>query len=615
MIALLVSIPIRPEPTEFPPFGVLSILNYLRRSGVPEGEVGFYHIDGLRPAYEDVLAKIVAARPRVLGVSAVVSTSYAYTKRLVLDVKRALPDTLVVVGGNMAASAEVLLRRAGVDICVAGEGERIFANILKRSDTTLRALDYADIPGLALLDAKGDIVFTGYEAPLEKSEVYDIDWADLEKAVDGDIGRYVLPAFDENGHFGDWSRDDPRIYEPHRRQQRTVSLPASKGCVSRCTFCHRFDKGIRYIPPALVIQRMKYLQEKYDVGFFRMADENFGTDRRWLAQFCAGVKELGVLWNVSGMRVNCVNPDIIAQMKDAGCIGIVYGMETGSEAMLEVMEKKVKLADNYNAVRWTVEAGISTVVQLVIGMPGESWSTVRETAAFASYALTRSASQSPLQLSINFAQALPGTPLYEYMRHHGVIGPHLDDEEAYLLKISDRDAADSSTMNFTGYSFDTLMDWRPFIVSRVNHAYLKQFGWNTYLAALQRESAHMLDFCREQGYFAPPRAVAGKEKLTVRRPNLWALARARRMDLAVYFHPKLHGAVTFGLPLAVVAKALLRGRWRRAWELAGAYSRRVREDRRAAMKQPEFRSLRKVVREAAPFAWESPEARPLRDGR
>lgn len=191
----------------------------------------------------------------------------------------------------------------------------------------------------------------------------------------------------------------------------------------------------------------------------------------------------------------------------------------------------------------------------------------------------------------------------------------MDDEEAYRTNISDQDAAASSTLNLTGFSFDTLMEWRPFIVRSVNRAYIKQFGWDDYLIALQRESAHMLDFFREQGYFAQPRASAGEKRLMGQVPSLWALVRARRLDLVIYLHPYLHGAATFALPLAVIAKAFLRGRWGRWWELVGAYSWRLREDRAAAMKQNECRSLRKVVREATPFPWDFLAARPLRDGR
>ena len=106
MKVMLVTTPIRPLPTYFPPIGSLSIISYLRKHGIP---VDFYHIDALRPTYDEALQHIVAARPDVLGISSVVSTAYEYTKRLALDVKAALPETLIIVGGSLAASAEISL--------------------------------------------------------------------------------------------------------------------------------------------------------------------------------------------------------------------------------------------------------------------------------------------------------------------------------------------------------------------------------------------------------------------------------------------------------------------------------------------------------------------------
>ena len=74
--------------------------------------------------------------PDVLGISAVVSTAYEYSKRLSCDIKNILPETLIVLGGNMGASANVLLRKTGVDLVVVGEGEQIFLDVVERASKT-----------------------------------------------------------------------------------------------------------------------------------------------------------------------------------------------------------------------------------------------------------------------------------------------------------------------------------------------------------------------------------------------------------------------------------------------------------------------------------------------
>src|SRR5690348_7114142 len=106
----------------------MAIVQSLRFAGYdPE----FFDIDGLRPSFEQVIEHFRQTAPDVIGVSAVVSTAYGYVKRLCLRLREILPNTKIVLGGNLAASAELLHRFCGVDVCVVGEGEQIIVNLLK----------------------------------------------------------------------------------------------------------------------------------------------------------------------------------------------------------------------------------------------------------------------------------------------------------------------------------------------------------------------------------------------------------------------------------------------------------------------------------------------------
>lgn len=566
MKVLVVTTPIRPVPTTYPPIGTLCLLKYLRRHGFDDVEL--YDIDGNRPAYEEALAHIVASRPDVLGISSVVSTAYAYAKRLSLDVKKALPETLIVLGGNLAASAEILLRRTGVDLCALGEGEMVFLNVVRRAATTRTPADFADIPGLMLLDDRDRLVNTGFETPLAAEGIYDLDWDDLKHS--SDIDMFVYPAFGEDG-LEQVFRDDPRAYEPARRHKKETTLVASKGCVARCTFCHRWDKGIRYVPVDTLMRRIDDLIERYDVGFLQMGDENFGTHHEWLDEFCRQVAGRDLLWAVKGMRVNRITPEKIAAMKDAGCTSIVYGMESGSERMLEVMEKKVKLQHNYDALKWTVNAGLFTVVQLVIGMPGESPESIRETIEFCKFGSAIDAGQNSNDLSINYAQALPGTPLYEYGRHAGLIGEDMDGEEEYLLRISDRDAHDEeTTLNFTEYPSLECQTWRLLISIEANYAYVQRYGIGNYRNMLLKDTKYFTRKPKDTGYFANPKrlvdtAVATDSVHGVQAayeldsdaagfPRLWTLIRRRQFGLAKICYPVLFYRLRRFLPALVVLR-------------------------------------------------------------
>ncbi len=617
MRTMLVTTPIRPYPTTFPPIGSLSILNYLRKNG--GGEAEFYNIDGNRPEYSDVLEHILRRQPDILGISAVVSTAYAYTKRLSQDVKRISPDTLIVVGGSLAASAEILLRNTGIDLCVLGEGEKVMLNIVRRAETTRLPSAYTDIPGLMLLDNDGRLINTGYEEPLSREEIYDVNWQDLERA--SDIGQYIYPCFDMTGKAFGWFKKDQRTYEPHRRNKKIASLPGAKGCVARCTFCHRWDKGIRYIPPKLIVQRLEYLISSYDVGFLSVADENFGTDIRWLTEFCELIKPLDILWQVAGMRVNCVSLERLKMMHDAGCASIAMGIETGSPRMLKVMEKKVAIEDNYNAIRWTHEIGIELVPEIILAMPGETTETILETAELLTFAKTVSPSRDPLEVSINYAQALPGTPLYEFARNKGLIGTDLDSEERYLLKISDSNAADITTsINMTGVPDFVRRAWRSVLIFRVAANYVKRFGSQHYLEKLA-ENANFEPYLLgikgvtdnpviDRGLDITSNLKLGQTKM--RLPDGWALFRRRRLMLLMLLHPVFFsrfGVIFFVHSLlSVIVKD---GFIAACKDLSGYWF-----GSRGKTMKIEYDSLRKIVRKQLPaITSDAPEMAPLRRGR
>ncbi len=484
MKTLLITIPIRPTPSEFPPIGMLSIMQAMRKAGIDNFE--FYNIDGNRPSYKDALKYIIRANPDIIFISAVVSTSYSYIKNITRDIRSSLPNVLIVVGGSMAASAEILLKRTNVDICVTGEGEITNCNIIKQFSKTRDIKDLVNIRGIVML-IDNRLLNTGYEEQISKEHVYDIDWEDLEKS--SDINQFMVPAFNREGEACAWFKNDQRTYEPHRKNKTVASLPCSKGCIARCTFCHRFTSGIRYIPNEIIEQRIVQLIKKYNVGFISIVDENFGTDKRWLNNFCSMIKKYDLLWRVAGMRVNTSSPEKMQMMKDSGCTTAIYGMETGSPTILKVMEKRVHIEDNYNAIKWTVESGLDTTIQLIVGMPGETPETIAETCRFVKYGMSLSPEQFPNNTSINYAQALPGTPLYEYARNNKLIGQGLQGEEDYLISISDKDAADElTTLNFTKSPKLLVETWKSLITIEVNYHYVKKYGLHHYYKKLLQSS-------------------------------------------------------------------------------------------------------------------------------
>lgn len=451
---------IRPDgqQTVFPPLGSMAIIQELVKYGYENTYL--FDIDGLRPPYDEVISHFQKERPDVVGISGVVSTSYKFIKQLIATLHQILPDTPVIVGGNVAANSEILLRLAGADYCVIGEGELTITELMdylgkKGGRQTLEDYDaLKKILGITYLDDDDVVVFTGYRPNIPADGLYDLDYDILER--DTDITKYIIspyryPAF----------RYDARGFESHRLGQKMATIVTTKGCVARCTFCHRWDKGIRFVGIDKIIERIQFLKDRYNVGFLSFADENFGSNKKWVDELLEKIEPLDVLWRVGGIRARTVDLDMLLRMKRAGCVQVQYGIESGSQRMLDVMEKNTTVQHNINAGKWSYEAGMYLVYSMLFGMPGENPETVKETTEFL-MAQTEVLPEPPYsRLSINRVEALPGTATYEYGKVLGWIGREPEEEEKYLLHISDTSGGESGKqLNFTDYPDFVVQGWR-----------------------------------------------------------------------------------------------------------------------------------------------------------
>lgn len=583
----MVTTPIRPIPTDYPPVGSLSIITSLNKAGYTNTE--FYNIDLLRPSYEEVLKHIEKVKPDVFGISAVVSTAYEYSKKLSLDVKRLCPDTTIILGGNLGASVEILLRKTGVEYICTGEGEKAMVDFVDVLLESKEKKKFRNTKGLAFLDDNDVLVFTGYSDAISRDEVYEIDQSILEDL--NQMESFCIPVEDNELTAFTFAKDK-RYHMPHRENKKFTTLIASKGCVARCTFCHRWDKGIRYIPVPILMKRLDYFMEKHDVGFVSFGDENFGTDKKWLKEFCEEITKRDILFRVGGMRVNTITEEWMLKLMDAGCISIYFGMETGSPRMLEIMEKMTTIEQNRTAMEIMARNDIDTIMQFIVGMPGECFETIKETAEFGAYAVQLSPKIDPNHVSVNFAQALPGTPLYEFGRRKGLIGKSFEDEEEYLIAISDRDAADGeTTLNFTECPRLELEHWHFYILNTMRNAYIKKWGIDSYrdLVINSFNAARLFSSMREKettesGYFAKPfrdieqdgNLNAANEKKEIKLasshaagsnelekfdisgkyPSMFSLLKEKRFGHVAFFYPRLFWYFRFFTTFMVIGNCV-----------------------------------------------------------
>jgi radical SAM superfamily enzyme YgiQ (UPF0313 family) len=340
---------------------------------------------------------------------------------------------------------------------------------------------FRGVKGIAYLSTKNEFIFTGYGARPISEEIEYPDYSILEN--DGSINHFLphYSAFRNHEHASDRHTAASDSFTKHR----SATVVAAKGCVARCTFCHRWEKGYRVKAVDDVIDHIKMLASKYGVNSLRIGDENFGADRKLTRELVTELGKLNIYWSVSGVRAKTVNQDDLNLWAQNGCLAAHFGIETGSPKMLEVMEKHTTLEENINAMKFVGNAGISTVIQLVIGMPGENDVTIHETIDFlkevAPYMIDWKNEIPSNLISINYAQALPGTPLYELLRENEKIGKTLDEEEKYLIKISDTNAYSTDHyINVTNLPDLKVFMWRQIMLSELDaHFYRITQGKNS----------------------------------------------------------------------------------------------------------------------------------------
>ena len=303
----------------------------------------FYDIDMLYPNDEEIYKFFSENDADIIGLSAVVSTSYMQVKRIAKIIKEANSRALIVCGGYLTAAANMVLRKTDVDICVIGDGEIAWTGLLKyvEENKNKNKKIYQDellkIKGITVISDDEELKFSGYGHSLSSCQMSFPSFEYLKSGLQGDekaLMNYFRP-FDASEMF----LMDDRAFEPGRRRMST-SIHTSKGCVAKCTFCQRGSKGYTTYNLDDLDKHLIDLK-KYDVGFLSVDDENFGSNKKYTYDVARIFHKHDMLWACTGVRCTSVVKEDLQFYKDHGCVQLKFGIESGSQKMLDLMEKKI----------------------------------------------------------------------------------------------------------------------------------------------------------------------------------------------------------------------------------------------------------------------------------
>jgi len=182
--------------------------------------------------------------------------------------------------------------------------------------------------------------------------------------------------------------------------------------------------------PKNVVDEIEYLQKTFGAHQFTFYDDAFTVNQERTVEICREIKnrKLKVEWDCE-TRVDMVTKDLLFSMKEVGCFAVWFGVESGSQTVLDAMRKGITPAQTINAFSWAKEVGLMTVAGVVLGFPGETKETIWETIKFIERL-------NPGDVGYYIATPYPGTPLYEHV------------VKDRLLKIHDFDRFDTATPVF-----------------------------------------------------------------------------------------------------------------------------------------------------------------------
>ena len=221
--------------------------------------------------------------------------------------------------------------------------------------------------------------------------------------------------------FPSWHFLDLDRYRLPLKGTRYLMIAPQRGCPYKCSFCTcqtYYGKRLRKRSIESILKEIEYDIERYNVRDFFFWAETFVIDKEYVASLCSAIIERGlsIAWT-SNSRVDTVDSNLLNLMAEAGCWMISYGIESGSQAILDGVNKGTTPEQALQAVQSTRKAGIKTVGHFILGLPGETRETLESTIKYAR--------KLPLDLAQFYcAVPFPGSRLYDQALKEGWIPDH-----------------------------------------------------------------------------------------------------------------------------------------------------------------------------------------------
>jgi radical SAM superfamily enzyme YgiQ (UPF0313 family) len=333
----------------YPPLGLLYISSYLKSKG---HSVELF--DSTFHLRQDLISRLQVGSPGILGIY-----SNLLTRSTVLEIIRAAKESgwKVVLGGPEPSNYVAEYLSSGADVIVNGEGEITLEELIPVL-VSGNSGDLCRVNGIAFRDETGSICETP-PRPLIPN-IDSLPWPDRESI---DISRYM---------------------DAWRRHHGTgsVSLIAARGCAYHCRWCSHsvYGKTHRRRRPDCVADEVEWLLTRYHPDMLWMADDVFTVHPGWLFKYADEIKRRNLLIPFECItRADRMNEKVADALAEIRCFRVWIGSESGSQPILDAMERGVTVEEVQQAVHLCKERGIQTGMFLMWGYLGEELADIEAT--------------------------------------------------------------------------------------------------------------------------------------------------------------------------------------------------------------------------------------------
>jgi anaerobic magnesium-protoporphyrin IX monomethyl ester cyclase len=287
----------------------------------------------------------------------------------------------VIFGGPDVTHNTFDYLQIGADAVVTGEGEETMYELVQ-SFAGKKPL--VEVDGIAFLDTKGVEVKTK-----SRVKIKEIDTLPIPDRAAIDLDLYI------------------KTWEKHHGEGM-ISISTQRGCPYTCKWCSTavYGQSYRRRSPKLVVAEIEELIKTYKCSTFWFVDDVFTVSHKWLEEFTAIVEERQLKFNYECIsRADRINEIVIDLLKRSGCFKIWIGAESGSQRIIDAMDRRVDVMKVRSVIQQTQAKGILAGTFIMLGYPGETKGDIQET-------ITHLKEANPHHFTITIAYPIKGTSLY-----------------------------------------------------------------------------------------------------------------------------------------------------------------------------------------------------------